>query len=299
VAKQQGAADDELPESVKAEVEAAKKEGERAEDVPIETEAVNLPGEQESKESRRQRKERERQEERQAFVERTERAERIAEELRAGQAALAARLDAALQQRQEPAAREPSTDDVRDKYDRQMKKAKEALAAGNLDEYHERLDRAFELKHGHRAVQDARQFIPQAPQAQPQKPAWATAVESQFPDVVMHANGLNAVAAFAALDPAQLGPEKLQRAFTRARAELGLGKGTPAAPNPERERQRQMLASGPTNGGGRGSGGGRGETVLNGVPKNYREIARSAGMSPEAYLKSFAIMNPQNVSRGE
>lgn len=299
MAKPQGGEmdDDELPEAVRAEVEAAKREG--VNDEPAETEAVGLPEQEETRESRRQRRERERQEERAALNERTTNAERIAEELRAGRledANRLARLEQMVQQGSQQRTEAPAVKDWRDTYDKQMKKANDALAAGNMAEYQERSARAFEARAEASVMEKVRGLIPAPQQPQMQKPVWANAVESQFPDVMMHPNGLNAVAAFANLDPAQLGPEKLQRAFTRARTELGLAKAAPA-PNPERDRQRQMLASGPTNGGARG--GSKAEPTVNGVPKNYKEIARAAGMKPEDYVKSFAKMNPGNVSRGE
>lgn len=300
MAKQQGGEmdDDELPEAVRAEVEAAKREG--ANDEPAETEAVGLPEQEETRESRRQRRERERQEERAALNERTTNAERIAEELRAGRledANRLARLEQMIGQQGQQRQEAPAPKDWRDTYDKQMKKANDALAAGNMAEYQERSARAFEARAEASVMEKVRGLVPQQQAQQPgPRPLWVTAVESQFPDVMMHGNGTNAVAAFLGLDPGQLGPEKLQRAFTRARTELGLAK-TPATPSPERERQRQMLASGPTNGGARG--GSKAEPTVNGVPKNYKEIARAAGMKPEDYVKSFAKMNPGNVSRGE
>lgn len=298
----QNSEEDVLPPEVRAEVEKAKAE-EGGDEGEHETESAALPEPEETKESRRQRKEREREEERRAFTERTEKAERIAEEMRAARIADAerlARLESMLQenmQRQQTPQRKDD-DDPREVYDKQMKKAKEALAAGNLDEYHDRLSRAMRAQAVAESVERTRGLIPQQQAQQPQKPVWAQAVEAQFPDVVMHANGLNTVASFVQMagGPAGLNAERLQQAFTRARQELGLVKQT--QPDPSRERQRQMLASGSANGGTRPSGG-KSERVVNGVPKNYKEIARAAGMTPEAYIKAFATMNPGNVAGRE
>jgi hypothetical protein len=231
-----------------------------------------------------------------AAVARAEAAERIAGELRAGREADEAwrrRMEEAVAQRQQPTREEPETD-FDGKIRKQRKKADEALAANNLSEYHDRMEAITDLK-----VQqaDARRPKPQAPPAQqPGKPPWVSAVESQFPEVVTHPNGLNAVMSFANLDGTtaqNITPERLQRAYTRAREELGLAQRRTETT----DARRQMLsgAGGGSGGGGKGAGGSKGPTVN--VPKNYREIARRAGMSPEEYVRAYADMNPSDVQR--
>lgn len=300
MAKNKGDDGDVLPPEVRAEVEKVKSEEGGNESTNEETESVALGPPPEDKESRRARKDRERREEREETNRRLEAAEsraaesaRIAEELRASMA----RQEQMLQERNQP--KERREEDPRDVYEKQMKKAKDALAAGNLDEYHERLRRALKAEAVSEAQERIKPLIPQqTQQGMPQRPVWATAVENQFPDVVMDPRGLNAVAAFASIDPTPLTADKLMRAFTRARQELKTG-GQEQKPTQDRERQRQMLSSGPTNGGSGRGGAGRAETTVDGLPKNYRDIARQSGMTAEQYVKNFATMNPEKIRRAE
>ena len=105
-----------------------------------------------------------------------------------------------------------------------MRKAEEALAKGDMAEYHSRLTKATLMQAEQRIMS---RLPPPQPQYQPppqfQKPIWATAVEAKFPDVILHPSGLNTVATFAQLDPQQIGPEKLERAFNQRRGAPACG----------------------------------------------------------------------------
>lgn len=289
--------DAELPESVKDEVNAIREqEGLEPQAEPEEAERVEV-----KPLSRRAQKEQERNEQIKAAEERAAKAAEIAEDLRKKREEDAARLErmermlqdfgqraqqpAPVQQRQEP------DKDWSETYSKHMKRAKEALVKGDMDEYHERMEKAYLIKAKAEIGADIAKRIPQAAPAMPTKPAWITAVESQFPDVMMHPTGTQAVTAFAALDQTPMSPEKLQRAFTRAREELGLAKRSQET----NQAKRQMLAGASTNGTAKTSSG-KGEHYVN-VPKNYKDIARRAGMSPEDYIRSYAAMNPREVSR--
>lgn len=182
-------------------------------------------------------------------------------------------------------------------YRKKMKEANTALAAGKLDDYHDLQREANEAiveDRIRRSQAEIARYIPQ-PQQQFQKPDWVSAIESQFGDVIMHPNGQNAVANFHQImygAGSRPSPETLHKAYTRAQEELGLkSKEDPA----KLDRKRAMLSGGRVNGSNKTSGGGKEEYVN--VPKNYKEIAKRAGMSPEQYLRSYAESNPKDVSR--
>lgn len=295
--------EDVLPPEVRAQVDKIKAEGDEgapADGDGGDAEPARAPVPPERPLSRRQQAEQERLELIRAADARAAKAEELVTELRTARerdverlARMEALLEHGLRQREpEPQRQAAPVEDPTVQIQKLRRQATDALASGKLDEYHDLQDQITDI----RADVKARQRIaelprPEAPQMQ--KPAWVQAVEAQFPEVVTHANGLNTVAAFAQIDPSQFGPEKLKKAFTRARDELGLGKKreTPE----ENGRRREMLSGGPVNGSGRAPAG-KGEKFVN-VPKNYREIARRAGMTPEDYVRSYAQMNPGDVGR--
>jgi hypothetical protein len=128
---------------------------------------------------------------------------------------------------------------------------------------------------------------------QPEKPGWVTAVESRYGDVMINPRGLTAVAGFMNILDGQFGPEKLDKAFQRAREELGLTKR-----NDEKiQEKRQLLAGGPTHGAPRSNGGGKNGKQVK-LPANWREVARKAGIPEADYVREYAAMNPSDVVGG-
>lgn len=258
--------------------------------------------------SRRAAKEHEREEREAKLLEAAEEARKTAEEAReearkerAADREKMARLEALLEaqvmgqrsQVQEPAPKVEDNEDWRDKHAAHMRDAKAALAKGELDEYEAARDRAADVKLNARLAQERQKQQPQVqPQRQFQKPEWVAAVESQFADVMMHPSGTNTVAAFAQMDPGPLTPEKLQKAFTRSRKELGL------APKEEDiEAKKQMLSGGRVNGTSKGSSnGGKGELMVN-LPRNWRAIAKQSGVPEKEYVRQYAAANPGDVTR--
>lgn len=291
--------DDVLPPEVRAEVEKVKREEGISEPETEEPARAEVPPERPL--SRRQQIEQERVAQIQAANDRAAAAERIATEIREARekdierfTRMETLLQESLRHREEAARPAPApAEDDGAKIAKLRRQATEALTAGKLDEYHELQDEITDI----RAESRARKLISELPkpaEAPQQKPAWVSAIESQYPDVLTHANGLNTVAAYAQMDPAQFGPEKLKKAFERARGELGTGKKKES--EEENGRRREMLAGGPVNGNGHSPAPRKGEKFVN-VPKNYKEIARRAGMSPEDYIRSYAAMNPDEISR--
>lgn len=292
---------DALPPEVQAEVAKALTDGEEPASVePEETHEVRL--------SRRQQRHAEREEELRGAKERAESAERMAAELRQATEAQAARLSRMEQMlegvgrmaSQPVQAEPPKPKDVAEEVRRLERKATEALTKGDMDEYHRRMRKATRLE----IEADLLPRIPnpqqfQAPPQMPQKPAWVSAVENQFPDVVTHQRGFDTVAAFIQLQGGGVGldPDRLKKAFERTREELGLKQRE----QDQHERKRQMLAGGPTNGASRGGAvGGKSGTKVSiklqgGL--NPTEIARRAGMSVQDYAKAYAAMNPGDVEK--
>jgi hypothetical protein len=291
-------AEDDLPVEVQAEVDKIRSDEGIVDDAPAAIEQIEVaPVEVERPKSRKQQAEEERAAQFRAVEERATKAEQLAQEIRneANQrmARLEALLEAGQRYQQQPPVTEQQTErrDWRERADKAMRKAEKALAAGELTEYHDQLAKATELrmegKFNPRLEETQQRFQQQIPQQPMQKPAWVTSVENEFPDVVQHAAGLNAVAAFINLDGSVgFSPEKLKRAFLRARQEI-----TPdrAAPQPS-ERSRQLLSGAPTGGGGRGAPAAPNGSPKVSVPKNYREIAKSVGMTPDEYVRAAAAM---------
>lgn len=289
-------AEDDLPESVQAEVDKIRSDEGGGEPAPIEHIEV-APIEVERPKSRKQQAEEERAAQFRAVEERATKAEQLAQEIRNESNLRYARLEALLEagQRQAPIEQQPERregKDWREKADKAMKRAEKALAEGKLGEYHEQYTKAMELrmeaKFNPRLEETQQRFQQQIPQQQMSKPAWVTSVENEFPDVVQHAAGLNTVAAFINLDGTPgFSPEKLKRAFLRARQEIAPGERSAQAPS---ERSRQLLSGSPTGGGGRGAPAAANGSPKVSVPKNYKEIARSVGMTPEQYVRAAADM---------
>lgn len=300
---------DALPESVQAEVDAARQEGAENDPQPQEPDEIS-----QVTLSRRQRKEQERQEELAAAREESRRASEAAEQTRRDNEQLRqaqeftqrqlAELTALARMSQQVPQQQPQEDqgDWRDKADKHMKKAQAALQAGNLDEYHDRLSKAMELRMKAQVrpmIPDPRQFQqPQQPQ-QFQKPAWVQVVENEFPDVVTHQRGFDTVRSFLQLAQSagqQLSPDSLRNAFGRARGELGIK----ARNDAQLGQKRQMLAGGNARGAAAGAGGGKKGPVVNvKLPKgiDHKTIARRAGMSEQDYARAYATMNPGDVER--
>ena len=105
----------------------------------------------------------------------------------------------------------------------------------------------------------------------------------------MHPEGLNHVAAFASLDRTGFGPEKMQKAFNRAREELGLAKRS----DEKNQQARAMLAGGPSSSGPR-PGNGKGGKQVN-MPAGWKDAARKAGMSADDYIRAYVDMHPEAV----
>jgi hypothetical protein len=282
--------ENELPQSVKDEMEAAKKEGgeQEAPEEEAQPERVQL--------SRRAQKEEDRKAEISAANERAEKAERLAETIRQESNERLARMEGMIgglaQQRQEPQyqARPAVTEDANEQARRLRKEAKAALVAGEFDDYEEKTTRANAIERDD-AIQRAVRSLPQ-PQQQQRLPDWVTAVEAQFPDVVMHPAGKNAVAAFGQIEMAKTGraidPQGLMSAFTRAREELGIAKRN----DTQNTQRRQQMASGPSNGATH-SRGAREQSVM--MPKGWESVARKAGVPLKEYAKQYAASNPKDV----
>jgi hypothetical protein len=304
---------DALPPEVQAEVDAIRN-GEGADEEP---QAAPEQEEERVPLTRRQRKEQERQDEIKSAREaadaaRTmaENAQRQAEEDRAARAQLERQmieLTTIARMSQQPQGQTTPTNDAegwRDRYDKQLKKAKEALTAGNIDEYQERTMKAAEIR-ARAAIQptipDPRQFQQPAQQQQFQKPAWVQVVENEYPDVVTHDRGFDTVASFmriSGVQPHAVNADALRKAFGRAREELG----TKQRQEQQIANKRQIMAGGSSPGrAAGGTGGGKGGTTvsLKGFPQgfDYRGAARRAGMSPEDYVRAYAKMNPGDVEK--
>lgn len=293
--------DDELPPEVQAEVDAALKGG----DEPgqhAESEAADVPA---PKLSRRQQAEQERMELIRAATTRAEAAEKIAEDLRKGREEdreRLARMEQAIQFVATRPAPEPQREQRRDEgpsFEEQLRKLekdrKAALSGGDIDSYEQAGLEIIRLhsQKSERAAQDAiANFQRQnQPQQQFQKPPWVTAVESQYGDVMIHPSGTNTVAAFVQLGGGQVNPEALDKAFKRAREELGLAKKA----DEKNQQQRQVLAGGGTNGIPKNGSRKEGGSVK--MPAGWQDAARKAGMSLDDYKRAHIAMHPEDVVR--
>ena len=290
---------DELPPEVQAEVDKARNEAEPEQ--VAETESAEVPA---PKLSRRQQAEQERIAQIEAATKRAEAAEKIAEELRKGREEdreRFARMEQAIQfvaTRPAPEPQQQRRDDgpsFEDQLRKLEKERKTALSAGDIDSYEQAGLEIIRL-HSQKSERAAQEAIAQfqrnnQPQQQFQKPPWVTAVESQYGDVMIHPRGTNTVAAFMQLEGGNVGPESLDKAFKRAREELGLAKRK----DEKIEQQRQTLAGGPTNSipkNGRSNGTGSVK-----MPAGWQDAARKAGMTLDDYKRAHIAMHPEDVVR--
>lgn len=280
---------DGLPEEVVAEIEGAQEGGEGGEQ-PNEQVTVRL--------SRRKREQEERENRLKAAEDRAAAAERIANELRQQQATESAHLRGTLEQmqrqwttqQQAPQQRQNDEEPIERRIAAERKAADAALKAGELGDYHERMERMIDL----RAQAQVQAILAAQPKPQPQaapqqqKPAWVTAIEFQYPDVLSHPRGQQTVAIVDQLNAAEAwGPERLHKSFQRARNELGLKPAAPAASNGQRALYGSVQSS--ATGGGRSSGGGEERVTL---PKDYLERAARMGMSRAQAAKAWKESYP-------
>jgi hypothetical protein len=192
--------------------------------------------------------------------------------------------------------RDPDPEPGESVYRKKMREATVSLQAGKLDEYHESVREANEALVNEKLRAMQQHMMQQQPrQQQFNKPEWVTAVESQFPDVLMHPNGINSVVAFHNIlfPNRQPNAESLLKAYQRSKVELGLEKKDETQEK-KVEQKRQMLSGSRVNSNGRTSKGSDDIDVE--VPKNYKQIARASGMTPEQYLRA-AAEDPRNVKR--
>ena len=298
--------DDALPPEVQAQVDAALKGGN--EDDEPKTELAQVPEGPAKPLSRRQQAEQERIAQIEAANKRAEAAEKIADELRKSReqdrvdySERFARMEQAItfatqQRQQEPQRQADPGPSMEDQLDKARERRDKALSDGDVGAYnkaneeigrlHAKAERQAEAKE--RAQQMA-QFQPQGQQFQ--KPPWMTAVEAQYPDVMMHPKGINTVTAFLQMDGGG-SPELLDSAFKNAKERLGLGKKR----DENNERQRAVLAGGPTSSTPRTSGNGKAGKSVN-MPAGWKDAARKAGMSNDEYIRAHVAMHPEAVTR--
>lgn len=297
------AEDDSLPPELQAQVDAIRNEGAEPDSEPEQVAVPDPP----KPLSRRAQAEQERMAQIEAATRRAEAAEKIAEELRQSRiqdAERLARMEQAIQfigqQRQEapPPRREEPQGPSADERIRKLQRERDAyLAEGKVAEYHDTLDQIARL-HGESIAEErvkraVAEIQARMPQQAPQKPGWVVAIEARYPEIMIHPRGTDTVAGFMNVLEGQLTPEKLDKAFQRAKAELGLG--ARQEDNKKVEQQRQLLAGGPTHSTPR-SPGGNGKPQVK-MPKGWQEAARKAGMTNDQYIQAYVEMNPQDVVR--
>lgn len=286
---QEAAKDSELPEEVVAEVEAAEGGKDQGEDQEQQV-TVRL--------SRRKKEQQER-EERMAALEadrtaRAQEAERLRQELaqtREEQARMRGMLEQI--QRQPPgreSAREEAPVDLRDKLDELRRTANDALGKQDIEAWQRHQEAIMDVKAEMkaRAIVAAQQKNQPAPvQQQPQKPDWVRAIEFQYPDVLTDPRGQHTVGIFDSFlaQSEQFGPQRLHKAFQRARAELGLMQTQQQATG----QSRQLLTGITSNGVGRKPS--NGDSVVN-MPKHYLETALRSGMTKAEAAKAWRESYP-------
>lgn len=289
---QEAAKDSELPEEVVAEVEAAEGGKDQGEDQEQQV-TVRL--------SRRKKEQQER-EERMAALEsdrtaRAQEAERLRQELQQTREEQA-RMRGMLEQIQrQPAGRESAREeapvDLRDKLDELRRAANDALGKQDIETWQRHqeaiMDAKAEMKA--RAIVAAQQKNMPAPvQQQPQKPDWVRAIEFQYPDVLTDPRGQHTVGIFDSLlsQAEQFGPQRLHKAFQRARAELGLTQTQQQATG----QSRQLLTGITSNGVGRKPS--NGDSVVN-MPRHYLETALRSGMTRAEAAKAWRESYPNEA----
>jgi len=285
---------EELPQDVLDQVDAAES-GEEEEGPKVEeTEAIVVP-------SRRKKREQENQariaEAERAAAARDAEARELREQLqrtREETAQMRGMLEQLGRQQQAPRETAAPAEDIDAEIRKEMKRQQSALAGPQADfaEYQESQARMMELQARKIwAAQPKPQPVQQAPQ-QPQKPDWVRAIEYQYPDVLTHSQGQAAVGHFDQLSGTlgmAFGPERLHKAFQRARVELGLAQQ--AAPT---NGARQLLS-----GGQFGDGGGQrkkpGERSVN-IPREHLARMLKAGMTKAEAAKAWAESYPDEVA---
>lgn len=194
----------------------------------------------------------------------------------------------------QPAGREPSREeapvDLRDKLDEHRRQAADALGKQDIDNWQRHQEAIMDVKAEMkaRAIVAAQQRSMPAPQPQaPQKPDWVRAIEFQYPDVLTDPRGQNTVGIFDSFlaQSEQFGPQRLHKAFQRARVELGLAQTQQAATG----QARQLHTGISTNGVGRQSK--NGESVVN-MPRHYLETALRSGMTKAEAAKAWRDSYP-------
>lgn len=283
---------DGLPDEVVAEIEGA--EGGESTDQQQEEAPVTF------KLSRRKREQQEREERVKAAEERAAKAEQLANEIRAQSAQETAHLRGTVeqmqrqwqtqaQQAQQPRQQEEAP--VERRIAAAQKAAEAALKNSDLAEYHEQMGAIMDLRAEAKAQAILASMPKPPPQAAPvaQKPAWVTAIEFQYPDVLSHPRGQQTVAIVdQLLGSEQWGPERLHKAFQRTRTELGLKPAAAPASNGQRALYGSVNST--ATGGGRPSNGGDRVTV----PKEYLSIAMRAGMTQAQAAKAWKDSYPDD-----
>ena len=293
--------DSELPPEIAAEAARIRAEGETgAEPAPVEE--VQVEAVEERPKSRRQQAEEERAAQLKAIDERAAKAAEIAEKTRQELAESMGQMRSMLEQQRQPQyfippqQQQPEKEkDWRDKHAKAMKKAETALAEGKLGDYHDHLRRALRIEMEAEfkpKIEDVSQRAQAFQQQQPmQLPSWIPAVESSFSDVLKNPQGRDMAITFARIEMsktpgAMFNAQILEKGFERARQELGLSRQAPETT----ERAKQLLSGGAVNGGsGRAPASANGKPKVS-VPKDYKEIARRVGMTPEEYVRQAAAM---------
>lgn len=280
---------DDLPDDVVEEVEAIEAAGEGEEGEKTEPPA-------QFRLSRRKKEQQEREGREADLAARAAESDRLRSELQR-QGEETARLRGAMEQmnafqarqQAQPAQRQGADDEgdsLPEKIAARLKKADTALKGSDLDEYHAQMRQVMRLEA--QAIVAA-QPRPAAPQQQaPQKPAWVTAIEFQYPDVLSHPRGQPTVGAVDSLLTTmgeQWGPDRLHKAFQRARAELGLK--VAAAPTTQQRQLHSGISSG-----GLGPNRSGGDRTVN-IPREYLAVAAKSGMSKKEAVKAYMETYPE------
>ena len=284
-------ADKELPEEVVAEIEGVEGAG---------VDEDGQPAEQRVVVSRRKQQQQEREERLAAIEARAVAAEERAARIENERAADNARFEEMrrtqemmFRGQQQGPARTPD-EPIPDQIAKRMKAANAALAKSDLDDYHEQIMAVVDLKA--RMAIPAPQPVPQGP---PQKPAWVTAIEFQYPDVLSHPKGVPTVAYVEGLEDGVFGPEKLHRMFQRARRDLGLAQQ--AAPvqrqAPANNAARQLYSTPASSGASAPAKRGAGEGSVKVTPelKSFLRIMEANGVPKAKAMKSWMESYPSEV----
>lgn len=274
-------------EEVQGDIEAVDET--QGEGAPEQTETIRL--------SRRKREQQER-DDRMAALEadrtaRTEEAARLRAELqqtREAQARMQGALEQISQRQAQPRETGPAEEPIDARIKKALKLANAALSKpqADLDEYQEHMLSVMELKA--QAIVEQRERARPAPQQAPQrvdKPAWVTAIEFQYPDVLTHPRGQQTVIAYEPLVEGNFSPEKLHRMFTAARTHLGLGApAATTAARPATQAARSLHTGITSTGTGPRRPAAAGDTEVKIPKKNLEEMMR-AGLTRTQAAKAW------------